>query len=193
MYEYIKATFQSVFSSDSFMKNPKGMLIINKYGWIFIVIRWSYYSIIFSFRDYHGNWKPFLPPPFGINLDTYAFLQIRFSLLFGFLVMSSMALFLAGYLLLIKKDVSIFKIFNILGVTFFIPFVIVQPIDFLIIFTVGWVDYLIIPIHTIMLIWESFAAANIISNIWRLKLSEKIVSIVLIITIWLVICGILWR
>ncbi|MCK4560501.1 MAG: hypothetical protein KAV45_12020 [Calditrichia bacterium] len=189
----LKALYQSVFAPDSFLKNPKGLLIVNKYGWLFIVIRWLSYSIIFSFRDYHGNWKPFAPPPFGIDLETYAFLQTQFSLLFGIFVMGSITFVLSSYLRLIKKDISIFKIFNILGVTFFLPFVIVQPVDIFVRFTVGWISLLIIPIHTIILLWESLAATSIISNICRLKWSEKVISIMVIIILWVVICAILWR
>ena len=193
MYEYVRAISQSVCTPDLFLKNPKGKLIVDKYGWIFIIIRWLYYSAIFYFRDYYGDWKPFIPPPFGIDLNTYAFLQTRFSLLFGIFVMGSITLVLFSYLRLIKKNITTFKILNILGITFFLPFVIVQPIDVFVRFTIGWTGFIIIPIHTFILLWESAAATNIISGIYRLKISERAVSTTLIMIVWLVICGILWR
>ena len=189
----LKALYQSVFAPTSFIKNPKGLLIVNRYGWIFIVIRWLTYSIVFSFRDYHGNWKPFIPPPFGIDANTYAFLQTYFSLLFGIFVMGSIALVLFGYLQLIGKGISSFKIFNILGIAFFLPFIIVQSIDVFVMLVVGWVSYLIIPIHVLVLLWESFATTVILSKICRLKLLEKVICIMIIIIVWIGICALLWR
>jgi len=59
--------------------------------------------------------------------------------------------------------------------------------------TVGWVSFFAILIHTLIFLWESFAAASIISNIWKLKESEKIINTTLIIAVWIGICGILWR
>ena len=191
--EYVKVIFQSVYNPVSFLENPKGKLIVNKYGWIFIVTRWLCCSIIFYFRDYHGNWKPFISPPFGIDLDTYAFLQIHFSLLFGMFLMGAITLFLSWYLHSIEKEPSSFKIFNILGVTFFLPFIIVQSIDMVVISTIGWRGFIVTPIHTLILLWESIVATDILSYIYDLSKVEKVYSIILIIVVWLVISGILWR
>ena len=90
--QIINAIWQSVFSPYKFLNNPKSTFIIKKYGWIFCILRWMYYSFVFFlFRDYHGIWKPFSSVPFGMSIDTYAFLQTRFSLIFGiFLVFNIM-------------------------------------------------------------------------------------------------------
>jgi len=189
----LKAIYQSVFKPGSLLDNPEGISIVNKYGWLFIVLRWSYYSVIFSFRDYHGAWKPFVSPPFGLDLDTYAFLQTRFSLFFGIFLMLAMSATLGIYFRLINKNISVAKVFNILGVTFFLPFVIVQPIDIAVISTIGWQMLPVVPIHTAILLWESFAATSIISSICQLKWSEKVVSIVVLMAVWILISGALWR
>ena len=193
MYEYIRATFQSVFNPDSFLRNSKGKLIIEKYGWIFIIIRWSCYSFIFSFRDYHGNWKPFVPTPFGVDLDTYAFLQTCLSLPFGIFLMGTITLFLYWYLRFLRRKPSKVRIFNILGITFFLPFVIVQFIDIVVVYTIGWRIFIVTPIHTLILLWESVAGVNIISRIYNLTKVEKVFGVIWIMIVWLIICGILWR
>lgn len=188
-----KAIYQAVFDAGSFLKNPKSSLIINKYGWLFIVFRWLSYSLIFSFRDYYGRWKPFVSPPFGLALGDYASLQINFSLLIGVIAMGSIAFSLFSYLRLIKKEVSVFKIFNILGITFFLPWLILQPIDFLMISTIGWKILPVVVIHTIFLFWESLAATEILSSMKKLKPSEKAVCISLAMLVWILILSIIWR
>lgn len=160
------AIWQSVVSPNQFLANTKSKSIIIKYGWIFILLRWSYYSFtFFLFRDYQGSWKPFSPIPFGLNIGTYAFLQIRFSVFFGIFLMFSIAFFLWTYLRYKKITISLFEIFNILGITFFLPFLIVQPLDLFIINIFGWVMFIIIPLHTLILLWEAVVSMIIIHHI----------------------------
>jgi len=189
----LRAIYQSVFKPGSFVQNPEGILIVNKYGWLFIALRWAYYSVIFSFRDYHGAWKPFVPPPFGLDLDTYAFWQVRFSVLFGIFLMLAMSVALSIYLRLLNKKIAMVQVLNILGITFFLPFVIVQPIDLVVLLTNGWEMFPVAPIHTLILVWQSFAATSIISNMCELKRSEKVISVVLLMAVWILISGTLWR
>ncbi len=190
----INTIWQSVFAPKLFQKNPKGELVVNKYGWIFIGVRWLYYSILFSlFRDYSGEWKPFVPPPFNLSLETYALLQRYFSVIFGFFLMFSIAIALWTYIKIIGKDIPLFKILNILGITFFLPFIILQPIDRLVIISFGWTMPLITFLHTLFLLWEGIAAVLIIDNICKLKVSVKITSVFIITAIWIFICGIFWR
>jgi hypothetical protein len=158
-----------------------------------IIVRWLYYSIIFTFRDYHGLWKPFVPPPFGLDLDTYSILQQTFALPFGMMLMLAICMGLYSYLKSRKKVVPFHKILNILGVTFFLPFVIVQPIDQLIIYTIGWKIIPITILHTIIVVWESFAALYILSSIYNLDRSEKVIGTGLLVFIWIIITGIFWR
>lgn len=107
--------------------------------------------------------------------------------------MLAMSVTLSIYLRLRKKNISIVKVLNILGITFFLPFVIVQPIDIAVISTIGWQMLPVVPIHTLILVWESFAATSIISSICGLKWWEKVVSIVVLMAVWILISGALWR
>jgi len=189
----LTALYQSVFRPRAFVNNPKGVLLVNKYGWILIIVRWFYYSIIFTFRDYHGVWKPFVPPPFGLDLDTYSILQRTLALPFGMGLMLTISVVLHSYLKSRKEVVPFHNILNILGVTFFLPFVIIQPIDQLIIYTIGWKMIPVTILHTIIAVWESFAALCILSSIYNMDRSEIVVGIGLLIFIWIVITGIFWR
>ena len=188
-----RAIYQSVFKPSSLLENPKGILFVNKYGWIFIIVRWFYYSILFLFRDYHGSWKPFIPPPFGIDLGMYVTLQRSFALPFGIFLMFAMSIALSSYLRGIQKNMPTFKVLNILGITFFLPFVIVQPIDQLLILTIGWKMVPVTLIHTVIAVWESFAATSIISSMCNLKRSEQFIGTFLLVAIWILITGALWR
>jgi hypothetical protein len=107
--------------------------------------------------------------------------------------MYSISIGLSGYLQVIKKSIPPVKILNILGVTFFLPWIIVQVIDVIIITTTGWVESIVIPVHTLVLVWEGWAATEIISGMCNLKSSEKVLSIAVIMVVWILICAVLWR
>lgn len=190
----LTAIYQSVFRPGAFCQNPKGRLLIAKYGWMLIAIRWLYYSIVFSLlRDYHGAWKPFAPPPFGLSLDTYAALQKSLSPVFGFLLMAAIATSLVAYLRLNGKAVSTVRVFNVLGVTFFLPFVILQPLDLIVITTAGWSLAIVPPLHTLVLVWEAVATTAILDRLYRIGTRDRIVGVALIVGVWILIAGLLWR
>ncbi|KYK34186.1 MAG: hypothetical protein AYK19_02790 [Theionarchaea archaeon DG-70-1] len=188
----LRALCQSVVTPRSFLENPEGYRIV-QYGWLFIIARWLANSFIFSFRDYYGFWKPFAPPPFGLNVDTYAFVQKYFSVVFGVGLMVAISVGLSGYLRMIEKGVPVVDILNILGITFFLPWVVVQVIDFAVVYTVGWVGIVVIPVHAGILVWESAAATEVISGTCNLKLIEKVISTAVIMVIWILLCTVLWR
>ncbi len=98
----LRALYQSVVTPRSFLENPERYRVI-QYGWLFIVVRWLANSLIFSFRDYYGFWKPFAPPPFGLHVETYAFVQKYFSVAFGVGLMVAMSVGLSRYLQMIKR------------------------------------------------------------------------------------------
>ena len=189
----VKAIIQSVFGPRHLIENKDGLKFISQFGWIFILVRWFYYSILFQFRDYHGRWTPFAPPPFNLDLDTYANLQRALSLPFGIMLMLLVGLALHAYLTFRGKKISLFLLLNILGVAFFLPFVLVQPVDQLIIATIGWKLVPVTILHTAILLWESWATVEIITNILELKASEKLVGILVLSATWIVITGIMWR
>ena len=132
----LKAIYLSVFKPCSLVYNHREYSWVMRFGWILIIARWLYYSIIFQFRDYYGRWAPFVSPPFDI--ETLAFIQRALSLPFGIVLMLLLSLALGAYLRIIKKRVSVFILLNILGTTFFLPFILVQPIDLVMIAFVGW-------------------------------------------------------
>jgi len=189
----LTALYQSIFRPRAFINNPKGVLFVNKYGWVLIIIRWVYYSILFTFRDYDKRWKPFIPLPFGLDLDTYSFWQRNLALPFGLGLMFTLSIVLHSYLTSRKKMIPFHKLLNILGVTFFLPFVIVQPIDLLIIYTIGWKLIPVTILHTIIAVWESFAALSLLSRIYDLDRSETVVGTGLLVMVWIIITGIFWR
>jgi len=134
----LKVLFSSVF-------NPKKMSItsiqeqIVRYGFVFMFLRWSYYSNVFTFfRNYENSWAPFVKPPFNMPVDTYAFWQGKFAVLFGFLLTAIMA---AALFFLVKKN-------NERGPSYFISFVILQPLDRLIMNLFDWNLSIIRSLHT---------------------------------------------
>ena len=189
----LTAIVQSVFRPRAFVQNPKGQALIHKYGWLLIVVRWLYYSILFLFRDYHGRWTPFVPTPFGLDMDAYATLQRALALPFGLVLMLTLSLSLAVYLRSIKQSLPVVTVLNILGPTFFLPFVIVQPIDQMIIALWGWHIVPVSIVHTIALVWESWATMEIVSSMKGLKISQKTVGIAVLSAIWMLVTGPLWR
>ena len=190
----LTAIYQSVFRPGAFCRNPKGRLLIDRYGWVFVAIRWLYYSIVFSLlRDYRGAWKPFDPPPFGLSLDAYATLQRLLAPIFGFFIMAAIAGSLVAYLGMAGKRVSFVRTFNILGVTCFLPFVVLQPLDLMVITTVGWSLIFITLLHTLVLVWEAVAATAILDNLYWIGWRDRIVGTLLIEVVWIAISAPLWR
>ena len=190
----IRVLFLSVFAPRKISKETLEKQLIRS-GWIFILIRWAYYSMVFTlFRDYQNAWTPFFKPPFGLSLNTYATLQKSLSIFFGFLLMTmiSYGLFLI-FRLRERISIQLLKILNILGVAYFIPFVILQPLDVLTINILGWSRFIIIPLHTIVLVWESIIAVILIDKIYPIKLREKITGIIFQVITWILLCALFWR
>jgi hypothetical protein len=190
----IKTLFLAVFKPKRITNEIVEKQIL-RFGLIFILIRWLYYSIVFYFfRDYQNDWAPFSQPPFGLTIETYAFWQSNLAVLFGFFLMSMMACGLFVLFRIREKDsISYFKILNILGVAYFVPFLILQPLDKLTITIFGWIPLIIIPLHTSVLVWEAIISIILIDKISNLKLKEKLMGVFLQIAIWIFICTIFWR
>jgi hypothetical protein len=184
---------QSVISPRKLLNNQEGINFILHFGWIFIIIRWLYYSIIFIFRNYHGSWAPFTSIPFNIDVDIYAQIQRIFALPYGIIIFTIFAATLYLYLIILKRKIDYISIVNILGVTFFIPFVIVQPIDQIVIHTIGWKIIPVTIIHSIILLWESWATIEVINLISRINYYEKIVGILILTITWIILVGPFWR
>ncbi len=189
----LTAIVQSVFRPRLFVLNPNGQALIHRYGWLLIIVRWLYYSILFLFRDYHGRWTPFVPPPFGLDMDTYATLQRALALPFGLALMLTLSLSLAAYLRIIKKGLPVVTVLNISGPTFFLPFVVVQPIDQLIIALWGWHIVPVSIAHTVVLVWESWATMEIVSSLKALKVSQKVVGTAVLSAAWMLVTAPVWR
>lgn len=187
------ALVRSVFRPRSLRENERGDHLLLRRGWLLIVLRWSYYSLLFCFRAYHGRWMPFSPPPFGLDIDTYAALQRVLALPFGLLLMGALALALWGYLRRVGREIPFAPVLNILGVTFFLPFVIVQPIDQGILLLWGWELVPVSVAHTAILIWESWAAVTVLSLYYPLARSEKIIGGILLTIGWILLTGPVWR
>jgi hypothetical protein len=136
---------------------------------------------------------PFIPPPFDLDLDTYANIQKIISLPFGIVLMLVLAMALYVFIRIINKRISLVVLFNILGVTFFLPFLVVQPIDQLIIYFMGWILVPVTIVHTAILIWESWASVEVISLFLDLKKLEKLIGMIILSTTWIIITGIFWR
>jgi hypothetical protein len=190
----IRTIYFSVFNPSIFSRDIEYKRSNLNLGWILILIRWGYYSILFSFfRDYSGSWKPFVRPPFGLSIKQYSSYQCRFSIFFGLFLMLSIAFVIWSYFKLLRIKVDYFNIFNVLGYTFFLPFVILQPIDLILFNTIGWDLLAFTTTHTIFLIWESVTAVIIISKLVELRLSNKLIANCLIILTWIIICALVWR
>lgn len=190
----VNSIYQSVFNPSRFIEIIEDNKTILYLGWILILIRWGYYSVLFSFfRDYNISWKPFVKPPFNLSIEQYSSIQSKFSILFGFFLMSSLTLSIWLYFRIRKKHIELKKIFNVLGYTFFLPFVILQIVDLISFQIIGW-DLITFTItHTLFLIWEAIVTIVIISKLIQLKIFDKIISSGLLIIIWIIICSFLWR
>ena len=190
----IRAIYHSVFNPAIFIKDIEYKRSILNLGWILILVRWGYYSILFSFfRDYNDSWRPFVKPPFGLSIVKYSFFQIRFSIFFGLLLMLSIAFVIWLYFKISRIKVNYFNIFNVLGYTFFLPFAILQLIDLVLFHTIGWDLIAFSTTHTIFLIWESITAVIIVSKLTELRINDKIIANCLIIITWILICALVWR
>ena len=168
--------------------------ILSKWGWAFIFLRWGYYSSVFAlFRDYQGKWRPFVSPPFGLTHTTYGRLQVLLAVPFGVMLMGAIAAVLWTYLRLRNRSCDGLTLINILGVTYFLPFVILQPLDVLAIQSVGWAAMVIIPLHNVVLMWEAVAATTIIGELVKLRKADHVVLVLLQLGTWIGICAPLWR
>lgn len=107
--------------------------------------------------------------------------------------MAAIAGSLVAYLRLNGKKVLAVRVFNILGVTFFLPFVVLQPLDLIVITTIGWNLAIIPPLHTLVLVWEAIATMEIIDRLHRIAARDRTVGVALIVGVWILVDGLLWR
>lgn len=189
----MKSILQSVFAPRAFAADTRAFAFVMRWGWVFILLRWGYYSVVFRFRDYHGSWAPFWPPPFGLDVDAYARLQRDLALPFGIVLMLAMSLALVAYLRLIRRRVPFPTVVNILGVTFFLPFVLLQPIDAVFVAMDGWRLVPVTVVHTAVLVWESWAALEVISATQQLGRAQRVSGIVVLCAVWILLAGQVWR
>lgn len=189
----LEAICQSVFSPRRFAQNAAAYGLATRYGWILIAARWLYYSVAFQFRDYQGSWKPFVAPPFGLSTETYARLQRWLAVPFGFVMMLALAACLAMYLRLLRKRPGFAAVFNIVAVTFFLPFVLLQPCDRLMIALAGWRMLPTIVLHTAVLVWESWAATEIVSAVCGLSRVQRLGGIAILCASWIAVAASVWR
>ena len=190
----LKAIALAVFSPRKVRSTSGWHVLFTKWGWLFIPVRWAYYSGIFVFfRDYEKTWRPFVPPPFGLSYARYAQFQQIFSVPFGMLLMILIALVLYIYMGLRNRPLSFLNIINVLGVTYFLPFLLLQPIDVLSIFTVGGVGLVIAPLHSIVLLWEAIATVIIVGGLAKLSRADYLIAVLLQVGTWIGICAPLWR
>jgi hypothetical protein len=188
-----KALALSVFKPRALAADMSGYRIVVQFGWVFIVIRWSYYSLVSLLRDYHGRWAPFVPAPFDLDVDTYATLQRALSLPFGIVLMLTLCAVLTAYLWMIHRKAPPATVLNVLGATFFLPFVIVQPIDQLMMALLGWKIVPVTILHTAVLFWESWAAVQLISSKNGMTVVERMGGAVILSLVWILVAGALWR
>jgi hypothetical protein len=189
----LNAICRSVFAPRTLIPSQAEYGFVARYGWILVIVRWAYYSIVFHFRDYRGQWAPFWPLPLGMDLDTYAWVQRSLSLPFGLVLMLLLGLALTTYLRLIGKNVRFLSVLNILGVSFFLPFALVQPLDLVMIALVGWRFWPVTLLHSSILLWESWATMEIISGEYAFRQSERLVGIVVLCGTWIAVAGPVWR
>lgn len=193
LHATLRAVWKSVFAPADLVRDNGAFAFATRYGWTLIVARWGYYSIIFQFRDYHGRWKPFWAPPFGLTVDLYASLQRCLSLPFGLALMLVLAGCTVAYLRHLGKAIGILPVLNVLGVAYFLPFVLLQPLDQFVIALMGWRLLPIAALHTAALVWESSAAAWILSEMQDLTRTERLQVGVLLAGLWIAIAGTVWR
>jgi hypothetical protein len=105
----------------------------------------------------------------------------------------TLSLALTAYLRLVQKSMPVVTVLNISGPTFFLPFVVVQPVDQMIIAVWGWALVPVSIIHTAVLLWESWATLEIISSLKALQASQKVVGIVVLAAVWMLVTGPVWR
>ena len=189
----LRAIYQSVFAPAKLVRDKAAYAFATQRGWTLIVARWAYCSIIFQFRDYHGRWKPFQPPPFGLTIDAYASFERGLALPFGVALMLILTAGMVVYLRHLRKPAFFAPVLNTLGVAFFLPFVLVQPCDQLIMALAGWRLLPVAALHTATLAWESLAATGILSEIHGLSRMERVQGSVLLIGLWIAIAGPAWR
>lgn len=185
--------FLPVFAPSRLVADSAAYACVARYGWTLILARWFYYWVVFQFRDYHQWWAPFSPPPFGLSVDAYSRLQRCLAVPFGLALMLLLAAVLVLYLRYLHRRAGLILMLNILGATFFLPFVLIQPCDLLLITFVGWHVVPVVTLHTIVLVWESWAAIRIVSAANRLSRRQQIGGIVLLCGTWIGIAGAVWR
>jgi len=166
---------------------------VARFGWVLILLRWGYYSVRFQFRDYEGRWAPFAAPPFGLGVTEYAHLQRTLAVPFGGLMMLALAAVAVLFVRCLGRRAGFVAMFNVLGATFFLPFVPLQPCDQVLIAAGGWRVAPVVVLHTAVLVWESWATMAIVAVQHRLRGWQEGVGIVLLCGTWIGIAAAAWR
>jgi hypothetical protein len=82
---------------------------------------------------------------------------------------------------------------NVLGLPFFLPFVLLQFLDLVFLRTVGWASLAVIPAHTLVLAWESvavslYARTLLAAGKWFVPVSALVLT-----AVWIAVCAPVWR
>ena len=193
MYASARTVFRAAFAPRRLRDDEAGFRVVTRYGWVLIVVRWTYYSIVFQLRDYHGQWAPFIPPPFGMSVDAYAGLQRTLALPFGIGLMILLAASLVMCLRFTGATARLPVTFNVLGAAFFLPFVLVQPVDQVLIALDAWRLVPVTVIHTTVLVWESWAALAVLSTCYPMNRAGRLGGMVVACGVWILVAGTFWR
>jgi hypothetical protein len=193
MHASARAVFRSTFAPRRLRDDEAGFRVVTRYGWVLIVVRWTYYSIVFQLRDYRGQWAPFIPSPFGMSVDAYAGLQRTLALPFGIGLMILLAASLVVYLRFTGTAARLPMTFNVLGSAFFLPFVLVQPIDLVLIALDAWRLVPVTVIHTAVLVWESWIALAVLSTRYPLNRACRLGGTLVTCGAWILVAGTFWR
>jgi hypothetical protein len=192
--DLLGALWTSVARPRQFVAHPLAGALAHRWGWLLIIARWGFYSVTFAcWRDYRDAWRPFVAPPFGLDMETYAALQATLAVPFGLGVMACVTGAVVGVARLRGVSLTWRQTFNVSGLAFFLPFVPLQLVDLAVRATFGWQALVIVPLHTGVLAWEAAALVSLVEPARRWTLPERLVLVAAAMAAWIAPCAVVWR
>jgi len=121
-----------------------------------LLLRWTVTPATTVTNMYLNRYSMFIPPPFGIDAHTYRFYEIFWYGPYGVLMMLAITLAMAliGRRLYHHPDISFRRSFEIVSLSFFAPWVISVPGDYVVTVLMHAQPAVLVAFHIAILAWE---------------------------------------
>ena len=144
-------------------------------GTFLMLVRWSTTAVTTVYNMYLQHSPMLLSPPFGVDEDVYRYYEIFWYGLYGLLIIVVITLVQYGVARFIYRapDVTLRRIYGLVTMAFFAPWLPSVPGDYLLLLTVNAEPAFLVPFHISILVWECCLIGFGFMHMFQMSLSQS--------------------